>query len=147
MICCDTNILFIALEKTRPGHLKARKFLETHAENSDFAVCELVLLELYTLLRNPVIAEHPLSAAKAVELISALRRNRHWDVLDYPGPASGIMSELWKLAATTGFARRRVFDARIALTLRHHGVTEFATANVEDFRGFGFKRVWNPLKQ
>ncbi|MFM8358316.1 MAG: hypothetical protein ACKOET_07130 [Verrucomicrobiota bacterium] len=29
--------------------------------------------------------------------------------------------------------------------LRHDGVTEFATANVKDFEGFGFERVWNPL--
>jgi predicted nucleic acid-binding protein len=36
-------------------------------------------------------------------------------------------------------------DARLALTLRHHGVTEFATSNVKDFEGFGFNRVWNPL--
>jgi predicted nucleic acid-binding protein len=38
-----------------------------------------------------------------------------------------------------------VVCARLALTLRHHGVTEFATANPRDFQGFGFTRVWNPL--
>jgi len=43
------------------------------------------------------------------------------------------------------FARRRLFDTRTALSLRHHGVTEFATANVKDFGDFGFTRVWNPL--
>lgn len=37
-------------------------------------------------------------------------------------------------------------DTRLALTLLHHGVTEFATVNVQDFKGFGFSRVWNPLK-
>ena len=30
-------------------------------------------------------------------------------------------------------------------TLLAHGVTDFATANVEDFEGLGFRRVWNPL--
>lgn len=29
--------------------------------------------------------------------------------------------------------------------LRHHGVTELATANTKDFADFGFDRVWNPL--
>ena len=24
---------------------------------------------------------------------------------------------------------------------------DFATANVKDFKGFGFRRVWNPLEQ
>jgi hypothetical protein len=31
------------------------------------------------------------------------------------------------------------------LTLRHHGVTEFATRNETHFTGFGFNRLWNPL--
>jgi len=37
------------------------------------------------------------------------------------------------------------FDTRLALTLQHHGVTEFATRNDAHFTGFGFTRVWNPL--
>ena len=55
------------------------------------------------------------------------------------------MTEVWSHAAAPGFARRRVYDTRLALTLRHHGITEFATANGKDFQGFGFTRVWNPL--
>ena len=57
------------------------------------------------------------------------------------------MPEVWPAAAGPGFARRRIYDARLALTLRHHGVAEFATANVKDFEGFGFTRVWNPLTE
>lgn len=40
---------------------------------------------------------------------------------------------------------RVLFDARLALTLRHHGVTELATCNTKDFQGYGFTRVWDPL--
>jgi len=40
------------------------------------------------------------------------------------------------------FAFRRIIDLRLALTLRHHGVTEFATANEKDFQSVGFNRVW-----
>lgn len=53
----------------------------------------------------------------------------------------GIRSE----AARPGFARRRIIDLRLARTLQRHGVTEFATANVRDFDGLGFARVWNPV--
>ena len=49
------------------------------------------------------------------------------------------------LAAKSGFAFRRIIDVRLARTLLHHGVTEFATANVRDFAKLGFERVWNPL--
>ena len=145
MTSCDTNILFVALESSRPGHEEARRFLDDRRNDSNFALCELVLLELYTLLRNPAVARKPLGSAAAASLIRSLRANPRWDILDYPGPAAGIMELLWDLSATDPFGRRRVYDARLALTLRHHGVSEFATANERDFQDFGFERVWNPL--
>jgi toxin-antitoxin system PIN domain toxin len=145
VIACDTNILFIALEVTRPFHGKAREFLDGQRMNSGFALCELALLELYVLLRNPVLCRRPLAAPDAVGMIRALRSNPRWSVIDYPGPAPGIMEAIWRSAAERDFARRRVFDARLAHTLLHHRVTEFATTNVKGFEGFGFARLWNPL--
>jgi len=58
---------------------------------------------------------------------------------------AGIMSQVWSKAAEAGFAYRRIFDVRLAMTLRHHGVTELATRNKKDFAGLGFTRVWDPL--
>ena len=62
-----------------------------------------------------------------------------------------VSDEISVVATTLGhpqpFARRRVYDARLALSLRRQGVTEFATANVKDFEGFGLARVWNPLER
>jgi len=146
MTSCDTNILFVALEESRPGHDAARRFLESHAADDSFALCELVLLDLYGLLRNPITSARPLGPEQAVRLLDQLRSNPAWQVLDYPGPDAGLMPRLWTAAATPGFARRRIYDTRLALTLRHHGVTELATSNIKDFEGFGFTRVWNPLE-
>ena len=146
MTSCDTNVLFVALEASRPGHSMARAFLEERKDDSNFALCELVLMELYVLLRNPAVARRPLSGAEATSIIGALRSNPRWDILDYPGPGVGVMDALWIRAAAPDFARRRIFDIRLALTLRHHGVTEFATVNEKDFRDAGFERVWNPLE-
>jgi predicted nucleic acid-binding protein len=56
-----------------------------------------------------------------------------------------VMDRVWRLAAGESFARRRLLDARLALTLQHHGVTQLATVNTRDFTGLGFTRVWNPL--
>lgn len=36
-------------------------------------------------------------------------------------------------------------DIRSALTMTAQGVTEFATVNVKDYEGFGFRKVWNPI--
>jgi uncharacterized protein len=57
-----------------------------------------------------------------------------------------VMDEVWALAGGKNFARRRIFDTRLALTLRHGGVTHFATTNVKAFQGCGFEKVWNPLR-
>lgn len=35
-------------------------------------------------------------------------------------------------------------DANILLSLQAFGVTEFATANLGDFTGLGFSKVWDP---
>lgn len=64
--------------------------------------------------------------------------------MDYPGGTARIMDALWQEAARPDLGRRRVFDVRLALTLRHHDVTDLATANVGHFGGFGFTRVWDP---
>lgn len=145
MISCDTNVLFAALEATRPGHQKARAFLESHRDDREFAMCELVLVELYLLVRNPVICRKALGAREAVAVIRQLTANPAWSLVDYPAPEHALPRRLWQLAESADFPRRRIIDARLALALRHHGVTEFATSNVRDFQGFGFRRVWDPL--
>ncbi len=142
MISPDTHLLFAWLNLGHPQHRRATAWFATHETNSDLALCELCLVELYGLLRNEVLLARPLGAAAAVETVQRLRQHPHWELLDYPG---GLMESAWTRAAEPGFARRRIYDTRLALALRHHGVTEFATANVKDFQGFGFTRVWNPL--
>ena len=141
MISFDTNILLAALEASSDDHQVARQFLEGHQNDPSVAVCELVLLELYTLLRNPKVCERPLSSGYAATIIQAFRHHPNWRLLDY---ASAVSEDLWAHAAKSP-ARLRIYDIRLALTLRHHGVTDFATRNVKDFQGFGFKKVWDPL--
>lgn len=57
-----------------------------------------------------------------------------------------VHDQLWSFAGSPQFARRRLFDIRTALTLLACGVDQFATANLKDFQGLGFKKVWNPLE-
>jgi toxin-antitoxin system PIN domain toxin len=142
MTACDTNILFPALEASHPKHAAARSWLEARVADRTFALCELVLVEVYTLLRNPTVCSRPLPAQAAVEKIENLRQNPAWLLLDYPGP--GHMAPIWQ-AARTSTSVRRIYDIRLALTLRHYGVTSFATANEKHFQDFGFTQVWNPL--
>lgn len=147
MLSVDTNILVHALNRRAPEHEEARAFLAGLADERDVAICELVLLEVYVLLRNPAVFSSPCSPAEAVDRIQGYRRHPKWQLVDYPGEEADVMARLWEAAARPGASRRRVFDVRLALTLRHHGVTHLATANTKDFDGFGFTKVWDPLSR
>jgi len=142
MLSVDTNILFHAGNSSSPLQHAASDFLSGHARDPEFCICELVLMELYVLLRNPAVVEHPLSASRAVAMCQAYRENRYWRIIDYPG---GLMSKIWLYASGPDRGRRTIFDARLAYTLRHHGVNEFATRDLAHFQDFSFARVWDPL--
>jgi toxin-antitoxin system PIN domain toxin len=146
MISFDTNLLLHSLNRDCPEYAPARAFFASlPATPGSVAICELILVELYVLLRNPAVVKDPLDPADAVALVQTFRRHPMWRLIDHPGGASTVMEEVWRLAAQPHVGRRVIFDARLALTLRHHGVTEFATRNTMHFSGFGFSRVWNPL--
>ena len=141
MISFDTNLLVYAANADSPLQPRATAFLESLGDRDVVVVCELMLVEVYLKLRNPAILRHPLDAAAASAHCQAFRDNANWHLAE----SAPVMAEVWRRAAERDFAIRRIIDARLALTLRHHGVGEFATTNQKDFEGFGFQHVWNPL--
>lgn len=146
MISFDTNLLLYSLNQDCAEYKDARAFFASIPTTpGTVAICELVLVELYVLLRNPAILKSPLTPADAVSVIQTFRQHPTWALVDYPGDTATVMDEIWRWAVQPNLGRRVVFDARLALTLRHHGVTEFATRNEVHYAGFGFSRVWNPL--
>ncbi len=145
MLSIDANILLYAYSEAAPEHDRALAFIAAQSRNKIVALSEFVLTEFYLLLRNPVVLKKPLSAQDAVQVIQSYRQHPIWKTLGFPPTSREIHTDLWQQAATPGIARRRIYDTRTALCLRAFGVTEFATANVKDFDGFGFKKVWNPL--
>lgn len=141
MLSLDTNILLYAQNRDCPEHKFAREFVEVCAARDNVAISELVLLEFYQLLRNPAVLSAPLSAPDAAAVCASWRDNPRWALIEN----APVMDKVWAVAGRPNVARRAVFDARIALTLRHHGVTELATRNTADFEGFGFTRLINPI--
>jgi predicted nucleic acid-binding protein len=145
VISIDTNLLLFSYCEASPHHVAARQFLLSMSGRDDVALSEFVLTEVYLHLRNPAVLGNPLKPEDAVAVIQSYRRHPRWKVLGFPPLSRDIHEELWKLAASPGFPRRRIYDLRFALALQAFGVTEFATANVKDFEDCGFARVWNPL--
>lgn len=143
MYSADTNLFLYAANPESPHHEKAARFFATcHQFDEGFATCELVLVEIYMLLRNPAVLKRPLAASAAADFCERLRQNPNWQHLDYHCDVSPL---LWRWATGTTSSFRRIIDARLALTLQIHGVTHFATANSKDFTEFGFTKAWNPL--
>lgn len=138
----DTNLLLYALNASVPEHTAARQFLEERRADPDTVLSELVLVELYVLLRNPAVVPRPLDAPAAAAVVDRFRRHPRWKLVDHD-PA--VMDEVWAAAARPSFARRRIFDLRLAKGLVRHGVSRFATRNVGDFEGLGFAEVFDPL--
>jgi len=144
ILSADTNLFLYAANPDSPDHAAAKQFFEEEAAGGQrFLLCGLVLVEIYMQLRNPVVFRKPKSAKEATAFCNALRANPAWEYADYE-PEVAI--PLWKWAAKTTTGFRHIIDARLALTLRHHGVTHFATANALHFDRFGFEKVWNPVE-
>lgn len=141
MIGIDTNLLLYARLAGSQWHESARDFLESLGNNPDVVIAELVLVEFYLALRNPAIIDPPLGPAEAAAECGWFRNHPRWQIAEQ----ALVMADVWRHAARPGFARRRIFDMQLGLTLLAHGVTDLATANLADFKGLGFHRVWNPL--
>ena len=147
MLSIDTNLLFHAFNQDSPSHEPAYQWLVSLQGDDAVAISEFVLAELYGLLRNPAVTRRPLSAKDAVDVISTYRRHPRWRLIGFPIEGRKIHDRMWSLAKGDGFGFRRLYDVRTVLTMMTQGVTELATVNVKDFKGLGFRRVWNPLKE
>jgi uncharacterized protein len=141
MLSIDTNLLLFSLNRDCREHAKARKFVEACVGRSDVAIAELVLVELYVLLRNAAVIPKPLGPHEAAAVCKPFRTHPRWALVE----CAPVMGRVWDAAARKGTPRRRIFDARLAYTLLHHGVNELATHNAKDFEDFGFDRVFDPL--
>jgi len=145
MLSIDANILLYAFNSASPWSGAAHAWLSSIQSREDVAISEFILAEFHGLLRNPAVLKRPLPAAEAVEVIQAYRTHPRWRLIGFPIESRPLHDILWQRARGRDFAFRRLYDARSALTMTTQGVTEFATVNVKDFDGLGFRKVWNPL--
>jgi toxin-antitoxin system PIN domain toxin len=143
IVAADTNLFLYAANPASPHYNRARRFFEDQGRSKQrFLLCGLVLVELYMQLRNPAVFKKPKTAREATAFCDALRSNPAWEFGDYEPE---VAKPLWNWAAKTKTGFRHIIDARLAFTLRYHGVTHFATANPKHFEEFEFAKVWSPI--
>ena len=146
MLSIDANILLYAVNTASPWNESAYAWLMSIQHEENVAISEFILAELYGLLRNPAVLKRPLPADDAVEVIQAYRSHPRWRLIGFPAESRSLHDTLWKNARAATFAFRRLYDTRSALSMTAQSVTVFATVNVKDFEGLGFRKVWNPLQ-
>lgn len=145
MLTADTNLFIHAADPDSVFHDSAKRFFHrVSSEGKDFVVCELVLVEVYILLRNPAVFKKPYTATEAAGYCCDLKSNPAWRCIDYD---TAVSAKLWEYVSKSKTGYRHIIDARLALTLRHHGVNDLATVNTKHFENFGFQKVWNPLEE
>lgn len=146
MLSIDTNLLFYSFAADRAEHETALAWITPLHDSDEVVISEFMLVEFYRLLRNPAVVKNPLTAAQAAKVVESYRAHPNWRVVGFSREDRALHDMLWKIAARPSFAYRRIYDARLALTLQAHGVTRFATRNKSDFTGLGFSKVFDPLE-
>src|SRR5258708_2029539 len=104
MISFDTNLVVYAANADAPQQAKATAFIDSLSQRQDVVICELMLVEVYLKLRNPMILRRPLDAATASAHCQGFRNNGNWLLVE----SAPVMVEVWRRAAARDFALRRI---------------------------------------
>ena len=135
-IALDTNVLVHLLVASSREHARSAAWID--AASGPFATTHTNVAEFLRLVTHPRVFERPLSMGEAVSLLS-----RFIDEFDV---ALLHESDLWWRALVELSLPLRgndIFDARIALCLRHHGVGSICSFDA-GFAKFDFLDLVTP---
>lgn len=140
MTALDTNVLVGLLVESSPNHLVATKGIR-HVSD---ALCTTPtnIGEILRLLTHHKVFEKPLKTSKAVQAVADLLEEYNIRILDED-------TDWWReLVAIEheipGLKGNEIFDARIALCLKQHGIKRIFTWDA-DFKKYSFLTAINLL--
>lgn len=139
MIALDTNIIVGYLVSSQPEHRSLRAWFKTNTES--LATTAINLGETLRLLTHAKVFPRPLSLHKAIELVTQFLNALEISVAEEHAAWLHDMKQLCDTLPT--LRGNEVFDARIALCLRHNGIREICTFD-SDFQKYKFLRVITP---
>lgn len=137
MIALDTNVLIDLLVASQPNHAAATRAIKNL--NDHLATTSTNLAETLRLLTHPKVFPRPLAIVPAIRLVKAFLESFGVAVLS-------LEDEWWKsleqLAAEDlpDLRGNEIFDAQIALCLKHNGVKRIWTHD-SDFRKYRFLEI------
>ena len=129
----DTNVLVAALVSTSASHTNAMKGLEKLSDT--LCTTPTNIGETIRILTHPRVFEKPLKLTRAVSHFLSFLESYNVLVLD---EATEWWHELPKIEEEIpGLKGNEIFDARIALCLKSHGVKRIFTWD-SDFKKYSF---------
>ncbi|MBI2347001.1 MAG: PIN domain-containing protein [Deltaproteobacteria bacterium] len=136
MIGLDTNILIDMLVASQPDHTRAAQWLTEATDR--LATTHVNVGEILRLLTHPRVFPTPIALAPAVTLLQTFVEEFNVWIMEESATWWQELPDL--LPVVPGLKGNEVFDARIALCLRHNGVKEWCTKDT-DFAKYPFLKI------
>lgn len=137
----DLNLLLYAIDESSPRHDRARPWLEqTLSGTEEVGFAWAVLLGFIRISTNPVVLEHPLNAADALDYVDGWLEQAVATVV-HPTPKHAVT--LRHLLDPVGTAGNLTSDAHLAALAIEHGA-ELCSCDT-DFARFEGLRWTDPL--
>ncbi len=129
----DTNVLVSLLVESSPNHTAANKGIQNNTDT--LCTTPTNIGEILRLLTHHKVFEKPLNTGRAVQAVADLLEEYNIRILDED-------TEWWReLPAIEqeipGLKGNEIFDAKIAICLRQHGVKKIFTWDA-DFKKYSF---------
>jgi len=145
MLLFDTNVLAYAHDSASKNHEEALRLRNAVLKGElDACVSYQNIVELYSVLTNPIKLARPYTASEASELCELYLDTKN---LAKIVPTEQTYSEALRLAGKIGATSAKVFDCLLAATAKENGVKTIYTENTKDFGLFGFVQAVNPFKR
>jgi predicted nucleic acid-binding protein len=133
MTALDTNILIGIMVSSSSLHEDATRGLTSLSD--DLCVTPTNVGEILRLLTHPKVFPSPVKIGKAIAALSELLESYNIRILDEDVSWWKSLSEIEKLIP--GLKGNEIFDARIAICLKQHGVKRIFTFD-SDFKKYPF---------
>lgn len=136
MIALDTNILLDLLVINQPNNQRVTSWVA--GIKTSLVTTPTNIGEVLRLLTHPRVFPNPLGLKTAVGLLEKFIESSAVMILEESANWWQELPDL--LGAHPGLKGNEVFDARIALCLRHNGVRDIATFDA-DFAKYPFLKI------
>jgi predicted nucleic acid-binding protein len=142
-ILIDTNILLRSVQTHHPHYaLVERAFAALRADEEPLHVAVQNFVEFWTVATRPVESNGlGMTTETATQELAVLK-----DLFRLLTEPSSIFEEWERLVTTCRISGRGTHDARLAATMRLHGITKILTFNGSDFRRFPGIMVLDPAQ-